>query len=160
MFEQLAIEQTPVAAHIYTQNYADRPKTPSPIQERRAPVQKATLPNVMEIPALAKTAATTATLADMSERRQSKTQEDRLVFRVDPATVIDKTRNDRVTLLARKYAGKIDNEGTARLEILTERLNRLAPLVEEETLDRVAQVVEVARRPNAKLEALKAKYRI
>lgn len=159
MFEQLAIEQTPVAVQIYTQNYFEGPKTANPTHDRRAPTIASTKPRVLEIPVAQKSVTRTSTLADLSERRHPGGFANAPVS-VDRESVIEKTRNDRVTLLAQKYAGKIDSEANARLEILTARLSQLAPVVDAGTLDKVAEVVEVAQRVSPRISALKSKYKI
>jgi hypothetical protein len=158
MFEAFVIEQTPVTTPIYTQVYFEGPKTSDPVQERRAARSVATSLRGFEIPTVGEKIDGTVTLADLSDRREAR----RVIRSVAPQpgikTSVDKARNDRVSLLARKYAGHIDREANARLEILTARLNQLVPTVTPSTIDRVSVIVGVANRASEQTDTLRAKY--
>lgn len=158
MFDHIALEQTPVVAQEYVQKASDRPRTANPLVERRASVKHTTSPQSFIASGPTRTDMRTATIADLSDRRQA-------INYISPKVlvsedVIEKTSDDRVALLARKYAGKIDAEGAARLQILTERLNQLVPAINPQMVDRLSDVVAVSQRSNSSIEALKARYKI
>lgn len=59
--------------------------------------------------------------------------------------VMEAARDQRITLLARKYEGRsLDVEEKARLKILTERLRRLVPRVTPEDWEELTELAEIA----------------
>ncbi len=66
-------------------------------------------------------------------------------------------RDARLALLARKYEGRASVEDTARLQILNERLRRLAPRVTREDVEVVVEMVADAEGIASRLTAMKAK---
>jgi hypothetical protein len=69
-----------------------------------------------------------------------------------------KARDVRLALLARKYEGAASVEDTARLQILTERLRKLAPRVTDKDVEQVAEMVADAEGIAARLAAVKEKF--
>ena len=82
-----------------------------------------------------------------------------LTVAVPGRSAIDRTRDDRVRLLAKKYAtGDVSREEFARIEILTARLETLAPRTTAEDIDRLAQVVDTIERLKAGLQDFDAEF--
>jgi hypothetical protein len=69
-----------------------------------------------------------------------------------------KARDARLALLARKYEGVASAEDGARLQILTERLRKLAPRVTPHDLEQVVEMVADAESIAARLAAVKDKF--
>lgn len=73
--------------------------------------------------------------------------------------IISKVREERLALLARKYASStISAEVKGRLQILTERLRLLAPRVSAEEVDNLERARQVATEASAELAAVKARF--
>ncbi len=105
-----------------------------------------------KVPVFKRHADSTATAAEV---RSSPRQSVRRVPAPDP-TALD-PRDARLALLARKYEGAASVEDTARLQILNERLRRLAPRVTREDVAQVAEMVADAEGIAARLATMKAK---
>lgn len=76
----------------------------------------------------------------------------------DSTSVIDKISSDRAELLAREFArGQLSQEERARLALLDQRLNDLAPTVTEAEIEQM-ETLEVKRNQSvAKLETIRKK---
>lgn len=78
-----------------------------------------------------------------------------------PAPVVlqvDAVAEQRVRLLARKYQASASAEDLARLEILNNRLNRLAPRTTASDIERVEKTADEVTDIKAKLDAFAAEY--
>ena len=71
---------------------------------------------------------------------------------------VDRARDARVALLARKYEGLSTVEDDARLAILTARLRKLSPRVTNADLDRLTTIVGELEQVSSNLDAIRSKF--
>lgn len=160
MFDTIAIEQTTVFHPSYTQTYFERPSTANPITERRRADIKTTVANSIELRSINSDTAPTATVADIAKGFQSRRAVDNAGVIEGVATNSDKTQQDRVTLLAKKYAGKLDPDASARLEILTQRMRLMRPRVNSAMLNRMENIAIEVNEVTDGIAALRAEFGI
>jgi hypothetical protein len=78
-----------------------------------------------------------------------------------PGTLLERTRDDRLALLARRYvAGDLTPEDDARLRIATERMRRLLPYVTPADVEAVETMVGEVEALDARLEAIRTRFGI
>lgn len=73
---------------------------------------------------------------------------------------VERARRDRLALLVKQFEGDANREDRARVEILTERLRRLAPKVSPEAHAVVERGVAALEASNQRIAALKLQYGI
>lgn len=71
---------------------------------------------------------------------------------------VDRARDARVALLARKYEGLSTVEDDARLAILTARLRKLSPRVTNADLDRLTTIVGELEQVSSNLDAIRSRF--
>jgi hypothetical protein len=71
---------------------------------------------------------------------------------------LDRAREERIALLARRHEGAGSIEDDARFQILTERLRRLAPRVTPRDFEPIEAALTAVESAASTLEALRAKF--
>lgn len=161
MFDSVAIEQTPVFYQSYTQTHFERPSTAAPTNERRRLNTKSTDANSIALRGVAVSSVATATVAEIISGFQHRRALDATSKVADrPMGVAEKTQQDRVALLAKKYAGKLDSDASARLEILTQRMRLIRPRVTLATLSKMERTAEEVDEVTDGIAALRAEFGI
>jgi len=74
----------------------------------------------------------------------------------DPQIVA--ARDSRITLLVKKYEGNTDREDNARLEILTQRLRKLSPIVTNHELTSATEIVDDLEAISSRLNTVMERY--
>lgn len=71
---------------------------------------------------------------------------------------VERAASDRVRLLATKFEDQASTQDVARLEILTARLNRLAPRTTQKDIANIEQTVNLIEQIDAGLSRLADEY--
>lgn len=158
MFEGLAINQTQVSMPQFGQIYFDKPRTPPPSSLMAAPSSSfsSTIPRGIELRKIVAIDDLTSTVADLTQRPARGIHE--LSKEPNAHSKLDKARNDRVTLLAQKYEGKLNREGNARLEILTHRVERLSPRITQANLNVLSRLIDDMEEVSDGLQSLRNEF--
>lgn len=75
-----------------------------------------------------------------------------------PDDAVDRARDARVALLARKYEGVSTTEDEARIEILTQRLRKLSPRVTTTDLDNLSTMIGQLEEVSSNLDEIRSKF--
>jgi hypothetical protein len=154
-----AIDVTPVLSPVYSQTYFDRPKTLDPIRIVTDGGRRKTDVNALTASVIRAASNSTSTVADLT-RRSSPIAADAggEVRRAVHHSQLRQATADRVKLLARKYGDKLDTEGGARLDILTQRIRKLNPRVTQRDLSRLATMVDEAEQISDDVASLRDEF--
>ena len=94
-------------------------------------------------------------------------QSSQLLTPIDDPTMVENLTEDpkiaaardiRIILLVKKYEGKSDREDNARLEILTQRLRRLSPVVTDHELTSATEIVDDLEAISSNLNKIRERY--
>lgn len=90
-------------------------------------------------------------------RGKSRASEARRIA-TPPDDAVNRDRDARVALLARKYEGVSTTEDEARIEILTQRLRKLSPRVTTKDLDNVSAMLGQLEEVSSNLDEIRGKF--
>ncbi len=146
--------ETNIVTPIFREFAGERPK-PSSVLYPRSEGTSA----VAEAASLLKSSASgTATVSELVTKVPRKVASTTPLRGVIAAHSFEKARHDRIQLLARKYGGKIDAEGEARLAIVTARMSRLNPRITPSQIRRLEDLQDVTAEIGDALAALRSRF--
>ncbi len=150
----LAFDVTPTTATVYDEKRGrEETKVGDFNRPRQAFEETIFIEFQRQVPLLKRQLDTTPTAEELRTREAQPAAHRGL----DDDAVV-KARDARLALLARKYEGTASVEDTARLQILTERLRKLAPRVTAADVEQVAEMVADAEGIASRLAAVKEKF--
>jgi hypothetical protein len=150
----LAFDQTAALATAYEEKRGREETTVGSFEKRRRRFEETLFIGFQgQVPLLKRQTDSTPTAEELragqAQRGSHRGEDDDEVL---------KARDVRLALLARKYEGTASVEDTARLQILTERLRKLAPRVTDKDIEQVAEMVADAEDIATRLAAVKEKF--
>ncbi len=149
----LALDVTPTMVSLYDEKRGREETIAGDSQYRRRPLVETFFIGLGgQVPQLKKQTDSTATAAELRAGGHGASQ------RAQDQDETLKARDVRLALLARKYEGTASVEDTARLQILTERLRKLAPRVTHQDVEQITEMVADAEGIAARLAAVKEKF--
>ena len=111
--------------------------------------------NQSSVPSTKGSVPRTLTTAELKQAVDADERSSRVSHSED---AIDRARDARVALLARKYEGVSTVEDEARIGILTQRLRKLLPRVTPGDVDALSTMVGELEAVSANLDAIRSKF--
>ena len=108
-----------------------------------------------DVPSMGRNGTLTPTGAELSNQVETAQLVVKAVTKED---AVDRARDARVALLARKYEGLSTVEDDARLAILTARLRKLSPRVTSVDIDKLTTMVGELEQVSSNLDEIRSKF--